>query len=131
VTARRLTRAEILDLLPASTLADLAGCLGVSQPVVRRLNSSGELERIGIKVVRLGQQYRVVTATVWEYLGISPDARGSTAPASRKGAGRREPSGSALRWAEAASGAPLARRRPPVRGDATGNERRGSSATGT
>jgi hypothetical protein len=59
-----------MALPPASTLSDLAGCLGVSEPVVRRLLHSGELAGMGIRVVRLGQQYRVITSSVWLVLGL-------------------------------------------------------------
>jgi hypothetical protein len=70
VTARQLNRAEIMALPAASTLADLAGCLGLSEPVVRRLLHNGELASMGIRVVRLGQQYRVITSSVWLVLGL-------------------------------------------------------------
>lgn len=64
MTARQLSRDEVLALPPVITLETLGRVLGVSNPVVRRLNASGEL---GIRVDRLGQQWRVVTASVWAY----------------------------------------------------------------
>jgi hypothetical protein len=67
---RQLTRTEILALPPVITLATLAMCLGVSEPTVRALNRSGELAALNIRVNRLGAQYRIVTATVWAYLGL-------------------------------------------------------------
>jgi hypothetical protein len=73
--ARQLTREQILDLPPACTLADLAGCLGVSEPVVRTMNRTGQLEGLGIRVNRIGAQWRVVTSTVCDYLGLEPPAR--------------------------------------------------------
>lgn len=128
--AVRYTREQILALPPASTLADLAGCLGVSEPVVRQLNRSGQLERMGIKINKFGAQWRVITSSVWQYLGIGPASGASIAPAGRNGAGQDKPTASALRLAEAASGRSQARHRPPAQGGARSNGRRGSSATG-
>jgi DNA-binding FadR family transcriptional regulator len=65
-----MTRAEILDLPPVITLTDLGRVLGVSEPVIRAAHRRGDLERMGIRVTRLGQQYRVVTSSAWRYLGI-------------------------------------------------------------
>ena len=93
--ARQLSRAEILALPPACTLADLAGCLGLSEPVVRGLNASGELAALGIRVNKLGAQHRVITSSVLGYLGLANGA--STVPAGRNGAGQRGPAASALR----------------------------------
>lgn len=93
--ARRYTREQILALPPSSTLADLAACLGVSEPTIRQANRSGELAALGIRVNRLGQQWRVVTASVWQYLGLAEGA--STAPAGRDSAGQRPPAAPALR----------------------------------
>ena len=73
-TAAQLTRAQVLALPPVITLATLAQALGVSEPVIRAARKSGELDRLGIKVTRLGVQWRVVTSTVWTYLGLSGDA---------------------------------------------------------
>ena len=89
MTARQLTREQILDLPPVITLTTLAKCLGVSEPTVRACHRSGELERLGIKVNKLGQQWRVITATVWKYLGLPESA--STTPAMRAGAGQAQP----------------------------------------
>jgi hypothetical protein len=76
VTARQLSRREVLGLPPTIGLGTLAMCLGVSEPTVRALNRNGELAALGIKVNRLGAQYRVVTASVLRYLGLS-DGPGS------------------------------------------------------
>jgi hypothetical protein len=95
VTARQMTRAEILALPPVITLSTLARVLDVSEPTVRRSHHNGELERLGIRVSRLGAQYRVVTATVWEHLAM---ADGTSPVAARSnGAGRTKRSGPALR----------------------------------
>jgi hypothetical protein len=68
-----MTRAEILAMPPTISLPDLGRALGVSEPVIRERARRQELERIGIRVVRLGAQYRVVTASLWTFLGIAPD----------------------------------------------------------
>ena len=72
-----MTRAEVLALPPVITLAQLARALGLSEPTIRTLNRNGELERLGIRVNRLGAQYRAVTASVWSYLGLSAGANAS------------------------------------------------------
>jgi hypothetical protein len=97
-----MSRAETLAQPPAHDLLTLGQILGVSEPVIREMRRSGELERLGIKVVRLGQQYRVITASVWAFLGIAPDGQASGADSEeppRIGAGRRGPAASALRLA--------------------------------
>ena len=80
MTARQMTRAEVLALPPVITLAQLARALGLSEPTIRALNRNGELERLGIRVNRLGTQYRAVTASVWSYLGLSAGANASVRP---------------------------------------------------
>ena len=65
-----MSRAEILLLPPTHDLPTLGRALGLSEPSVRERARSGELDAIGIKVVRLGAQYRVVTA----FLGIALDS---------------------------------------------------------
>ncbi len=98
MTARRYTRAEILALPPATSLAELAGCLGVSEPVIRVMNKTGQLEALGITVNRIGSQHRVITSTVWAYLGLRPDFPGaSTGQQDRDGRGEGRPAASALR----------------------------------
>jgi hypothetical protein len=95
-----LTRAEILALPPAIGLPDLGRALGVSAPVIRERHRSGELERLGVRIVKLGAQYRVVTSTVWAFLGIGPDdAAGGAGIESRprRPARQGRPTGSALR----------------------------------
>lgn len=95
-TARRLSRAEILELPPVITLAQLARVLEMSEPTIRQANRSGELERMGIRVNKLGTQYRVVTASVWAYLGLTGGA--SSAPAVGNDAGQRGPVSHGVRF---------------------------------
>ncbi len=97
MTAHQLSRDEILALPPTISLAMLAECLSLSEPVVRQLNRSGELAQQGIKINRLGQQWRVITASVWDYLGISPASGASIAPAGHNDAGQAKPTASTLR----------------------------------
>jgi hypothetical protein len=97
MTARQLSREEILALPPASTVADLAGCFGVSEPVIRVMWRSGELEGMGIRLTKMGQQVRVITSTVWAYLGIEPPEGVSKAPTGWAGARQRKPTGPGLR----------------------------------
>jgi hypothetical protein len=101
-----LARAEILALPPAISLADLGRALRVSEPVIRAQHRSGELERLGIRVVRLGAQHRVVTADLWRFLGIGPDGQAGGTDSEvppRAGARRRGPASSALRLASGQS----------------------------
>ena len=95
--AHQLSRDEILALPPASTLADLARCLGRSEPVIRAALRNGELAALGIKVNKLGAKYLVVTASVWEALGISPADRATTVPARHRGTGQRGLAASPIR----------------------------------
>src|SRR6266571_4462035 len=101
-----LSRAETLALPPTHGLSTLGQVFGVSEPTIRAQHRSGELERLGIKVVKLGAQYRVITSTVWAFLGIGPDVQASCADSEeppRIGAGQRSPTGSALRLASGQS----------------------------
>jgi hypothetical protein len=95
VSAAQLTRAEILALPPAIPLATLAQALGVSEPVIRAAYRAGELELLGIRVNKLGAQYRVVTASLHAYLGL--DGGASTVPAGGNGAGQDRPATPAMR----------------------------------
>jgi hypothetical protein len=92
--ARQLSSKEILSLPPTISLATLAQCLGVSEPTMRACHRSGELERLGIRVNRLGLQWRVVTSTVLDYLGLGGR---DTAPASGGNAGQDRPAVLVLR----------------------------------
>lgn len=68
-----LTRAELLALPPVINLVTLGRALGVSEPVIRERNRLGEIERMGIRVLRLGAQYRIPTEDVLAVLGIARD----------------------------------------------------------
>jgi hypothetical protein len=65
-----MSRAEILDLPPATDLRTLGRAFGISEPVARERHRLGEWQRLGIRVLRLGGQWRVVTADIWRVLGI-------------------------------------------------------------
>ena len=93
--ARQLSRDEILALPPTISLVTLWECFGVSEPTIRAAQRKGELERLGIKINKLGQQWRVVTSTVLEYLGLADGA--STAPSPGEPAGQRSPASPALK----------------------------------
>jgi hypothetical protein len=94
-SARQLTREQTLALPPVISLGQLAETLGVSEPVIRECHRRGELEAAGIRVVHLGAQWRVVTASVWAVLGLVANA--SPAPGSADSPGQSKPSGPALR----------------------------------
>ena len=79
-TSSRLSREQILALPPVITLAQLAQVLDVSEPTVRAAHRRDELEAMGIRVVKLGQQYRVVTSSVWAFLGLTGPAPQSQHP---------------------------------------------------
>lgn len=74
MTARPMTRQELLALPPTMSMDTLARCLGKSGPVIRTARRNGELAALGIKVNKLGGTYVVVTATVLDYLGVQPPA---------------------------------------------------------
>ena len=86
-----LTRAEVLELAetsPTTTLPMLGRALGVSEPVIRERARRGELAALGIRVLRLGAQWRVPVADILLVLGISPDAEAQpAAPPPRDGDG--------------------------------------------
>jgi hypothetical protein len=78
-----LTRRELLELAetsPVTTLVMLGRALGVSEPVIRDRARRGELAALGIRANRLGAQWRVITADILAYLGISPE----TGPGARQ-----------------------------------------------
>jgi hypothetical protein len=71
-----LTRAEVLELAeasPTTNLVMLGRALGLSEPVIRDRARRGELDKLGIRCLRLGAQWRVVTADIVAFLGISRD----------------------------------------------------------
>lgn len=69
-----LTRAELLKLPPVTTLPMLGRAFGISEPVARERHRHGEWEALGVRVLRLGQQWRVVTADILSVLGVSPES---------------------------------------------------------
>lgn len=69
-----MSRAELLALPPATDLKTLGRAFGISEPVARERRVRGEWADMGIRVHRLGQQYRVVTADIWRVLGVDPAA---------------------------------------------------------
>jgi hypothetical protein len=71
-----LTRAEVLELAetsPTTTLPMLGRALGLSEPVIRERARRGDLAALGIRCLRLGAQWRVVTADIVAFLGITRD----------------------------------------------------------
>jgi hypothetical protein len=80
-----LTRKELLELAEASPTTNvvmLGRALGVSEPVIREQARRGELAALGIRVNRLGAQWRVITADILAFLGITRDTEtaGSASP---------------------------------------------------
>lgn len=75
---------EVLALPLTHSLETLGRALGVSEPTIRAQHRNGHLEGLGIKVVRLGAQYRVITASLWDFLGVHPDGQ-PMAPAQSNG----------------------------------------------
>jgi hypothetical protein len=80
VTARQISRREVLAQPPTMSLGTLALCLGKSEPTVRKAHRNGELAALGIKVNKLGSTYVVITASVWDYLGLPAGANASVRP---------------------------------------------------
>ncbi|MGP0028498.1 MAG: hypothetical protein ACLPKE_34850 [Streptosporangiaceae bacterium] len=78
-----LTRTELIKLAetsPTTNLVMLGRALGVSEPVIRERARRGELAALGIRVNRLGAQWRVITADILAYLGITRET-GTAGPA--------------------------------------------------
>ena len=93
-----MSRAELLALPPVIDLPTLGRALGISEPTVRERARCNELDALGIRVVRLGAQHRVITASLWAFLGLNgPADGGSSEEPPRIAAGQRRPSASALR----------------------------------
>jgi hypothetical protein len=68
-----LTRTELLALPATTDLPTLGRAFGISEPVVRERHRLGEFDRMGIRVLRLGAKWRVVTADIWRVLGLTAD----------------------------------------------------------
>jgi hypothetical protein len=95
-----LSRVELLALPPVIDLPTLGRALGISEPVARERARRDEFEPLGIKVVRLGAQRRVVTASLWAFLGIADGTDGaSNEEQSRRGAGQVRTTASVVRLA--------------------------------
>lgn len=75
-----LSRAELLALPPATTLGMLGRAFGISEPVARERQRRGEWEAMGIRVRRLGLQYRVITADILRVLCIEPSTSAAPKP---------------------------------------------------
>jgi hypothetical protein len=69
---RPLTREELLGLSATTDLPTLGRAFGLSEPTARERQRRGEWERMGIRVLRLGQKQRVITADILRVLGITP-----------------------------------------------------------
>jgi hypothetical protein len=59
-----LTREQLLSLPVTTDLVTTGKALGVSEPTVRQMYRSGQLERTGVRVFRVGQKIRVVTSSL-------------------------------------------------------------------
>jgi excisionase family DNA binding protein len=73
VSVAPLSRTELLALPPVTDLRTLARALGVSEPTIRERARRGELEAMGIRVLRLGAQYRIPTEDILSALGMNRD----------------------------------------------------------
>jgi len=73
--SRQMTREEVLALPPVVDLPTLGRALGLSEPVIRERARLGELEPLGIRVLRLGWQYRVPSEDILRLLGITRESR--------------------------------------------------------
>ena len=77
------TRAELLELARTSPVTDLVmvgRVLAISEPVIREMARRGQLQEMGIRVLRLGYQYRVPVADVLKLLAVDPET-GTAGPA--------------------------------------------------
>ena len=92
-----LSRAEILALEPVIDLVTLGKALGVSEPTIRGQARSGHLDAIGIRTVKLGAQTRVVTASLWAFLGLDAADGANHEERPRRAARQGRPTASALR----------------------------------
>jgi len=70
---RPLTRTELLALSATTDLPTLGRAFGVSEPTARERHRQGDWEAMGIRIVRLGAKWRVITADVLQVLGVVPE----------------------------------------------------------
>jgi hypothetical protein len=68
-----LTRTELLALPATTDLPTLGRAFGISEPVARERHRLGEFQQMGIRVLRLGAKWRVITADIWRVLDLHPD----------------------------------------------------------
>lgn len=65
---------EELRTLPATTdLPTLGRAFGISEPIARERHRRGEFAALGIRIVRLGAKWRVITADMLQALGVTQD----------------------------------------------------------
>lgn len=69
-----MTREQLRKLPAATDLPTLARAFGISEPVAREWHRRGEFEQMGIRILRLGSQYRVVTADILQALGVTDES---------------------------------------------------------
>ena len=78
-----LTRAELLALPATTDLPTLGRAFGISEPVVRERHRRGDFADMGIRILRLGAKWRVITADIWRVLGVTADERSAASPDTR------------------------------------------------
>lgn len=87
-----LTRDELLELARTTPVTDLVTtgrAFGVSEPVIREQARNGELEKTGVRVLRLGAQYRIPVADILRVLGLdTADPSQTAAGGARRDAAR-------------------------------------------
>lgn len=67
---------ELVELAKRTTWLDIVTtgrAFGVSEPVIRAAARNGELEAMGVRVLKLGIQYRIPVADVLAALGVGPE----------------------------------------------------------
>jgi hypothetical protein len=78
-----LSRDELLALArrhPVFNLAQTGQAFRVTEPVIREMHRRGELEQMGIRVLRLGAQYRIPASDILRVLGLDSDSTGEGGP---------------------------------------------------
>ena len=81
---RPLSREELLALPATTDLPTLGRAFGVSEPVARERHRLGEFDAMGIRVLRLGAKWRVITSTMLEVLGVAQES-GPVGPDQERG----------------------------------------------
>jgi hypothetical protein len=64
-----LTWDELLKLPATTDVPTLGRAFGISEPTARERQRQGEWARMGIRILRLGQKQRVITADILRVLG--------------------------------------------------------------